>query len=324
MHARIFFIAVTIPTLAALSMGAQPASDQAQPTTVPADVYLFSFFRGNGEDGLHLAASDDGLRWTALKGNRSFLRPDVGSEKLMRDPCVCGGPDGEFHMVWTTGWRGRDIGYAHSRDLIHWSKQQAIPVMAHEPDALNCWAPEIVYDRANQRYVIFWATTIPGRFPATDASGDNRLNHRIYFTTTTNFTDFTPAAIFFDPGFSVIDATLFEAAAGKFILFFKDETAHPVKKHLRFARGDAVTGPFKDLSEPFTPAWCEGPTALKVSDRVIVYYDMYREHHYGAMRTSDFKTWEDLTPQISFPDGTRHGTTFAVDRTILNALRQEK
>jgi hypothetical protein len=97
-----------------------------------------------------------------------------------------------------------------------------------------------------------------------------------------------------------------------------------VKKHLRFARADAVTGPFKDLSDPFTPAWSEGPTALRVGDRVIVYYDLYREHRYGAMRTADFKTWEDLTEQISFPEGTRHGTAFAVERTIVEALRQEK
>ena len=26
--------------------------------------YLFSYFKGNGEDGLHLAYSNDGLKWT--------------------------------------------------------------------------------------------------------------------------------------------------------------------------------------------------------------------------------------------------------------------
>ena len=32
----------------------------------PAGGYLFSSFRGNGEDGLHLAYSPDGLKWTPL------------------------------------------------------------------------------------------------------------------------------------------------------------------------------------------------------------------------------------------------------------------
>src|SRR3954447_12705738 len=60
------------------------------------DAYLFCSFRGNGEDGLHLAWSNDGLKWTALKADKSFLKPQVGSEKLMRDPCIFQGPDGTF------------------------------------------------------------------------------------------------------------------------------------------------------------------------------------------------------------------------------------
>lgn len=47
-----------------------------------ADVYLFSFFKGNGEDGLHLAASRDGLRWEALNNNQSFLKPQVAKTNL--------------------------------------------------------------------------------------------------------------------------------------------------------------------------------------------------------------------------------------------------
>jgi hypothetical protein len=32
--------------------------------------YLFAYFIGNGEDGLHLAASSDGLKWEALRGGK--------------------------------------------------------------------------------------------------------------------------------------------------------------------------------------------------------------------------------------------------------------
>ena len=81
----------------------------------------------------------------------------------MRDPSICQAPDGTFHMVWTSSWTDRIIGYASSRDLIHWSEQRAIPVMMHEPTAHNCWAPELFYDEPSQTYYIFWATTIPGR-----------------------------------------------------------------------------------------------------------------------------------------------------------------
>ncbi len=66
------------------------------------DAYVFSSFRGNGEGGLHLAYSHDGLTWKALKNDTTFLEPEVG-QGLMRDPCIIQGPDGTFHMVCTTG-----------------------------------------------------------------------------------------------------------------------------------------------------------------------------------------------------------------------------
>jgi len=60
--------------------------------------YLFSYFVGNGEDGLHLAYSCDGLNFKPLNNNKSLLTPKVGG-KLMRDPCIIQGPEGAFHMV---------------------------------------------------------------------------------------------------------------------------------------------------------------------------------------------------------------------------------
>jgi len=66
---------------------------------------MFSYFVGNGEDGLHLAYSNDGLKWEALNSNKSYLTPAVGEDKLMRDPCIISCPDGKFRMVWTVSWR---------------------------------------------------------------------------------------------------------------------------------------------------------------------------------------------------------------------------
>src|SRR5262245_1608433 len=132
----------------ALLASAAPRGQQNQPH------YLFSSFRDNGQDGLHLAHSRDGLKWSALNSDKSFLTPTVGT-RLMRDPSIARGPDGMFHMVWTTGWWDRGIGVAHSKDLIAWSEQKSIPVMEHEPTAVNCWAPELFYDAATQQFLIF-------------------------------------------------------------------------------------------------------------------------------------------------------------------------
>ena len=292
-----------------------------------ADAYVFAYFIGNGEDGLHFAGSADGYKWDKLGGGRSFLAPKVGNSKLMRDPCIVRGPDGTYHMVWTSGWNENNIGYASSRDLVNWSPQQQVPVMAHEPGSLNAWAPEIVYDDKRGEFLIFWASTIPGRFPATEGSSEEKYNHRMYYTTTRDFVTYAPTKLYYDPGFSVIDAS-FVRANGKNYLMVKDETRNPPKKYLQIASAPDLHGPFGKLSSPITPPgmWVEGPTALQIGQDVILYYDAYTTKHYGALRSRDMVKWEDVTEKMRFPDeGTplrlRHGTVIAVPEELVRKLK---
>lgn len=200
--------------------------------------YLFSYFINDSKDGLHLAYSYDGLNWLPLHGGRSYLTPAVGKDKLMRDPSICQSPDGTFHMVWTSSWTDRIIGYASSRDLVHWSEQQAIPVMMHEPDAHNCWAPELFYDEPSQTYYIFWATTIPGRHKEVATSESEKgLNHRIYYVTTKDFRTFSKTKMFFNPDFSVIDAAIVKDPKREdLIMVVKNENSNPPEKNLRVTR----------------------------------------------------------------------------------------
>jgi hypothetical protein len=288
------------------------------------EAYLFSYFMGNGEDGLHLAYSYDGLEWMALNNNKSFLEPRVGKDKLMRDPCLISGPDGKFHMVWTVSWGERGIGYASSKDLINWSQQKYIPVMEHEPKARNCWAPEVYYDEISKSYMIFWSTTIPGRFPETDDQGDSKYNHRMYFVTTKDFEEFSETKLFYDKGFNVIDGTLIKTNE-KYVLFLKDETRHPAEKNIRVATSKKLT---KNYSKPASPItgdyWAEGPTAVKIGNYWIVYFDKYRKHEMGAVRSKDLKNWEDISDQVVFPEGTRHGTVVKVDASLINKLMNFK
>lgn len=283
--------------------------------------YLFAYFKNNGEDGLHLAYSRDGLKWRPLNEDKPYLTPLVGRQKLMRDPCILQGPDGVFHLVWTTGWEGRDIGIAHSKDLINWSEQQTIPVMAHEPTAMNCWAPEIFYDAANKQYLIFWSTTIPGKFPTTAGSAGKGRNHRIYYVTTKDFKSYSQAAVFYDGGFNVIDATIVQDGS-RFVMIVKDETELPrAKKHLRMATSEKAAGPYSAASPAFTKDWVEGPTVLKLGQEWIVYYDEYRDHRYGALKTRDWQTWEDVSSKLEMPKGIRHGTVFSVSADVAARLQ---
>lgn len=290
------------------------------------DIFLFSYFTGNGEDGLHLAYSSDGLTWEALGKGRSFLSPEVGKDKLMRDPCIIKGNDGFFHMVWTTGWWDRHIGYASSRDLIHWSEQKAIAVMEHEPEAKNCWAPEILYDKEKKEYLIFWATTIPGRHTEVPTSEKEKgMNHRIYFVTTRDFSEFSETRIFFNPPFSAIDATICEKD-NEFYMVVKNENSNPPEKNLRITSSPYASGPYPlSVSAPITGEyWAEGPTCLKIGEYVYVYFDKYRDHTYGAVRSNDMEHWEDISDQISFPQGTRHGTSFKVFGKVYKKLMRKQ
>src|SRR6185437_7519088 len=185
------------------------------------EIYLFTSFREPATAGLYFLYSRDGRHWTDLGG--SFLKPEIGEKKLMRDPSMAQGPDGVWHLVWTCCWNGdKGFGYASSKDLIHWSPEQLIPVMDKEPDAFNVWAPEIFYEKDSAQYIIVWATTIPYRFPK--GQEDEKNNHRLYCTTTRDFVTFTPTRLYYDPGYSVIDAMILQRGPKDFVLVFKDNT----------------------------------------------------------------------------------------------------
>ena len=277
-----------------------------------AELFLFSYFKGHG-DGLHLAWSEDGLMWHALNGDKPLVTGETGPEQLMRDPFLLPAPDGWFHLVWTAGWHGKGIGYAYSRDLLTWSSQQFLGVMQHEPLARNCWAPEIFHDTKQDQYIIYWASTVPGRFPETDHAGDDGFNHRMYYTTTRDFKKFSNTALFFDGRFNVIDATLVQDD-NRYLLFMKDETLAPCRKNIRLAIStNGLFAGFDTVSAPITgDYWAEGPSAVRMDDTWVVYFDKYKLNQIGAVRSADLRVWEDISAQVSFPQGAQHGSVVRI------------
>jgi len=287
------------------------------------DIYLFSYFIGNGEDGLHLSYSEDGYTFKQLAGGQSLLTPQVGKDKLMRDPNIVRGGDGKFHMVWTVSWTDKGVGYASSEDLINWSEQEFIPVMAHEPGARNTWAPEIFYDKEDDFYMIFWSTTIRGRFPETQLDADDGYNHRKYFVTTKDFKEFSDTKLLYEPGFNVIDGTIVKVD-GEYIMFIKDETREPAEKNIRITRSESLTGGYGPASEPITgDYWAEGPTVAKVDGNWVVYFDKYIDKQMGAVASPDLENWTDISDRIDFPKGTRHGSIIMISREELAPLLEK-
>jgi hypothetical protein len=321
-----------IACLAVACAGAGPTPSPAQAREPQA--FLFSYFMRNGEDGVHLAYSRDGIAWTALNGGRSVITPAITgagrgwqewntTAALMRDPSILQGPDGTFHMVWTVAWTDHAIGVAHSRDLIHWSEQARVPVMEHEPEALNTWAPDLFYDGATGEFVITWASSIPGRFPATDTlaqkTSRGRADHRLYYVTTKDFRTYSHAALLYDGGFAAIDGTMTKRG-DTYYLVMKDETFYPPVRNLRIASSKHATGPYGPASPSFTAHDTEGPSVLHSGDWWYVYYDEYTRGHYGAVRTKDFEHFEPFTDSLKAPRGMRHGSAFLAPESVLKGL----
>jgi len=278
--------------------------------------FLFSYFKDDGADGLHLAWSEDGLAWESLRGDASFLTPRVGGV-LMRDPSIVQAEDGVFHMVWTSGWWDKGFGHASSRDLVHWSEQRSIPVNEPVAGATNTWAPDVFFDASSRRFVIVFATTVPGRFPETDAGGDH--NHRLYAVSTRDFQEFSTPRLVLDPGYNSIDGTLF-SADGRLGMIYKDERPGHKRLHVAFASG--VDGEWAIDEQPIIPRdWVEGPTALRVGGVWRLYFDCYTKGHYGAAESDDGVRWRDITDRVRFPAGARHGTAFPASRTLVESLR---
>lgn len=279
------------------------------------EVYLSTSFREPATEGLRYIYSYDGLRWDSIPG--IWLEPSIGMQRVMRDPSLVRSPQGEYHLVWTTSWKGdKGFGYASSTDLMNWSEPRMINVMEHEPTTVNVWAPELFYDDAKQQYMIIWASCIPGRFALGEEDVDN--NHRLFYTTTRDFVNFSETRLLFDPGYSSIDATLVKRSPGDYVMVFKDNTRP--NRNLKVAFAHDAEGPYSGVSEAFTDSFSEGPSVISRGESYAIYFDEYRKFSYGAVETSDFKNFRYAGAEVEFPKGHKHGTVLKVPESAVKKI----
>ena len=144
----------------------------------------------------------------------------------------------------------------------------------------------------------------------------------MYYTITKDFKAFTKAKVLYEPGFNSIDATI-QWDGSQYVMFLKDETREPARKNLKVATAQNLTGPYSEASAPITGKyWAEGPTAIQKDGKWLVYFDKYTEHQYGAVQSTDLKNWTDISDQVSFPDGIRHGTAIQVAPRVLKTIQE--
>jgi len=298
----------------------QKAAQKVEATLYRPDVgddhLVFTSFRHTEERHMYLLYSRNGYAWRSLG---PVLRVTEGG---LRDPAIARGPDGTFHAVWTAG--RRRIGYASSPDLVSWSEPRLIDLMASVPECRNSWAPELFYDAKAGEWLALFSSTVEGRFPGT--RGGDGWNNRIYACTTDDFRRFSEPFLFFDPGYSVIDAALIKHN-GRYLLFYKNEAVHVLHDGTRayndtveFASGPSPRGPWTDVRRTIPRQGIEGPSPIEIDGRLFVYYDEFNAGRYGAMVTDDLTRWTDRANAMTIPEGHRHGTVLRICPAVTESL----
>ena len=282
--------------------------------------YVYAYFQGpwgeGGHSGVFMSFSEDGYTFQDLNDGNAVLQvegmPGFGfDEDQMRDPSVVYGPDGKFHMVWTTADTevNRNIGYAWSYDLQTWNDVQLVEIWdpLETPNINHTWAPEIEYNGGGEYEIVFTSNPY---------SGLNGNDDHLYLwsMTTTDFSTFSAPEVFYDPGVTVIDG---------------DKTYIPSTGTYIMPMEDAVSGQPNDISmatsttgDPGT--WTrdpsltvdifsqgtEGPSLIQIDGLWHLYFDYYGAGYLGLATSTDLVNWTESTSQTQLPSG-HHGTTFA-------------
>lgn len=261
---------------------------------------------------LHIALSTDGRHWTPLNDNKPVW------EHHVRDPYVRRGPDGLWRILSTGGGKSNDrqkVGpsclYITSPDLIHWQVEGTLPLMKEVRNdsgalARNIWAPEWFYDAKTSEYVLLWSSSFK------DAGWKES---RLWSCRTRDWKTFTPARVFFDPPYSVIDGTLQEHQ-GTYYLFHKEEefgAKTGERRAIRVATANRLEGPYHLIDGPLNkgqivPVITEGPTVGKdpLKPGWLLLYDYCMTNRFGASYSPDLIHWQ-VEEDVRFPADARHG-----------------
>lgn len=305
--------------------------------------YLFVHFKEKSTpDGeqVYFGLSKDGFHWEAVNGGNPVLWAYYG-DKGVRDFTItrCK-KDGKFYIFATDlslayglrnqyhqSWEeiGRNgskcLSVWESEDLVNWTEQRLVKIGDEDFGCL--WAPDIIYDKKEDNYVIHWSSS---------HKSDDYAGKRIYYSRTEDFRTFTkPQVLYEREGGSVIDSAMYEEN-GKYYLFVKSER-NP--GGVLLLQSDSVTGPFEEM-ESFTESTMnaqgsvyEAPTAMKLQDgRWCLFLDFFgvkgAGQGYVPFVSDDLASgkFTRSDESFSFPYGFKHGTILTITMEEYERIRR--
>ena len=262
-------------------------------------MYIMSYFRYDEKEGMYLAAGEDLLHWKDLNQGKAVLVPDEGY--ILRDPFLLADKEGGFHVFFTDNWTSCTIGHSLSRDLMNWAPVNHIMLMNEYENILNCWAPEVFWNREKEVYQLIWSSVF--------APQGWDVTNRIWTAEMSGFHEVKNVRLYFDPGYPVIDATVLTEESGYFMAF-KDERGNNCSntdyKAIRTCRFQNTDSGFEEISDLLTGNLCEGPCLMKKDGIYYLFYDSFGDGTYRVICSEDFTCWEEITHLAEFPEQCKH------------------
>ncbi|KAG8688144.1 hypothetical protein FRC09_013083 [Ceratobasidium sp. 395] len=309
---------------------------------------MFAYFTGegysNGETiSFAVSNGNNALSWTEVHGGTPYLTSTIGT-KGVRDPSLIRAHDGsKFWLLGTDlkiygngNWTdavthgSRSIIIWESTDLKNWGAPRLVQVSP--ATAGNTWAPEAIWDPAQNAYMVFWASQI---FAASDTQHTGTSYQRVLRSTTTDFKTFTPAQTYIDYGRTVIDTTM--------ILDTTTKTYYRFNKDVRNSAANTADSNFitQEKSSSVLGTWSkvkagigkgimtrgEGPTVFKsntVANKWHLFVDEFGGRGYVPLETTNIASgvWT-ASANYTLPTRPRHGSVIPIteaERQVLLSL----
>ncbi|WP_308467224.1 glycoside hydrolase family 43 protein [Rathayibacter soli] len=303
--------------------------------------FLLAYFHNGSAseaEQIRFAVSDGPSpdRWTVLNGARPILASNVG-EHGVRDPFILWDASSGRYIVIATDLRtnpdddwnravrsgSRSIAAWESVDLVHWSEPRLVAVAPE--NAGNAWAPKAFWSDVERSWKVFFASALY------DAGDDRTVarHQRMLVADTKDFSEFTTAEVYLDPGHDVIDATFLHW--GDHVLRFTADslTADPAAKSQFVSQEmgtDILSTDFRIVARDVGAAHqsrAEGPTPFMSLDGRIAYLllDEFGLRGYRLYRSTSPQTasWEPV-PSAVLPSGSRHGSVIPITASQRGAL----
>ena len=285
---------------------------------------------GRWGEGLRWAWSRNGIDWAV--DNKTRFKPEVGG-KQMRDNTLERGPDGTYFMLWTTGDKDSGFGYASSKDLLHWSEQNMVPVdkgvlAGRLREAKH---PQLFWDKKGAQWIIVFAAEVT----------DNKPNGwRIYAVATKDFKTVSEPKLLLDTTYRATYPNLIESK-GRYYLFYRDDD----KRTAKISAAASPLGPFDvspDLEsllpapEPVDPkkkkpapphdpgaplSWGMDIENIKLmswgDDWLVTFFRSGKDQSHIMLKSRDLKAWSEAKPNMMLAKDFRAGDRVTTTETTL-------